>query len=302
MTYSNKFNKEANQAKLTKIRDAIAWGAQQFTQAGLAFGHGTDNAEDEAAWLVAYATKLTFAELLENLDKSLTEAECAQIVNLFNRRITERIPAAYLTHQAWFAGLEFYVDERVLVPRSPIAELIEQHFQPWINPKQVNKILDLATGSGCIAIACALAFPHAKVDATDISPQALAVAERNCQLHKVSEQVTLLQADVFAGLPATRYDIIVSNPPYVDREDLAQMPPEFHHEPQLGLAAGKDGLDIVKRILLSAKQYLTTHGILILEVGNSAAAFTQQFPELNCIWLEFARGGAGVLLLHSQDL
>ena len=236
-------------------------------------------------------------------DSRLSEAERTRVVAVLRERIATRKPAAYLTREAWFAGLPFYVDERVLVPRSPLAELIAAGFEPWLDPDGVTRALDLCTGGGCIGIAVALALPQAQVDLADVSPDALAVARINIERHQMSEQVRALQSDVFDGLQAgDRYDLIVSNPPYVDAEDMAALPDEYRHEPALGLAAGGDGLDIVRRILDGAREHLTEDGALIVEVGNSQAAVEAAFPDLPMIWLEFEAGGHGVFLVYARDL
>ncbi|MDE2345299.1 MAG: 50S ribosomal protein L3 N(5)-glutamine methyltransferase, partial [Gammaproteobacteria bacterium] len=224
------------------------------------------------------------------------------VYELLRRRVEERKPYAYITGHARFAGLDFHVDERVLVPRSPIAELIEKHFQPWIDPRRVARILDLCTGSGCIAIACAFAFPQARVDATDISTDALEVARINVEGLKVAERVSLHQHDVFDGLPAARYDIIVSNPPYVDAQDMRTLPEEHRKEPALGLAAGPDGLDIIRRILKDASDYLAADGILVVETGDSRWALEQAYPSCPFTWLEFERGHSDVFLLNAEQL
>lgn len=288
--------------ELITIRDYIRYAASRFNEAQLYFGHGTDNAWDEACALILHTLHLPHDINPIVIDARLTHQEREALLTLINRRVEERIPVPYLTHEAWFAGLPFYVDERVLIPRSPIAELIEQQFQPWIEPDQVKRILDLCTGSGCIAIACALSFLSSKVDATDIDKNALSVSKINVLRHKVQDRVKLHQSNVFEQIPVKKYDIIVSNPPYVDATDMAELPTEYHHEPSLGLAAGQDGLEIVAKILSSAKKYLSPEGILVVEVGNSEKALVERFPHLPFIWPEFERGGGGVFLLHATDL
>jgi ribosomal protein L3 glutamine methyltransferase len=289
-------------ANLSTIRDFLRWSISRFNEAGLFYGHGTDNGWDEALALILPTLHLPHDIDPAMLDARLTISECERLYALIQRRVTERIPVPYLTHVAWFAGLSFYVDERVLIPRSPIAELIENQFEPWIKADNVHTILDLCTGSGCIAIACAKAFPDSHVDATDISSDALAVAKINTLRHEVTDQVTLYQSDIFTDVPQKKYDIIVSNPPYVDASDMASLPAEYKHEPELGLAAGKDGLSITLTLLKNASQYLNPHGILIVEVGNSEEALVNQFPDIPFTWLEFQRGGGGVFLLTAKQL
>jgi ribosomal protein L3 glutamine methyltransferase len=280
----------------------VRWGASRFAESGLCFGHGTDNPLDEALALVLHALHLNHELPSGFLDARLTPPETDQVATLLRRRIDERIPLAYLTHEARFAGLSFFVNENVLVPRSPIAELIETGFEPWLEPEQVTDVLDLCTGSGCIAIACAYAFPEANVDATDISPSALDVARVNVDRHGLEGRVSLIRSDVFDSLPGGRYDLIVSNPPYVSLEDMEGLPDEFSHEPELGLEAGEDGLDIVRRILAAAEDWLRPDGILVVEVGSSAEALMACCPEVPFLWLDFEHGGDGVFLLTAAQL
>jgi ribosomal protein L3 glutamine methyltransferase len=289
-------------ACLDTPKDFVRWGASAFNRAKLHFEHGTSNAVDEALNLVLHGLSLGHDIPPWLLDGRLTEAEKRAVYDLLRRRVEERKPYAYITHSARFAGLDFYVDERVLVPRSPIAELVESAFEPWVEAERVTRVLDLCTGSGCIAIACAYAFGDAAVDATDLSPDALAVARMNVERLHVADRVLLHKADVFEGLPEAPYDIIVSNPPYVDAEDMATLPDEHKHEPKLGLAAGSDGLDIVRRILTDAPRYLAQDGILVVEVGNSRWALEQAYPDLPFTWLEFERGQAEVFLLRADQL
>lgn len=284
------------------IRDFVEEAARQFEIAGLSYAHGTDNAIDEAVFLVAGALELPYDFADTDIDAPLTVSQKHAVSDILKQRITSKKPAAYILKQAWFAGLHFYVDERVLVPRSPFAELILDQFQPWIAADKINNVLELCTGSGCIAIATALNLPDVKVDASDISRDALAVAEQNVQSHNLQERVRLIQADVFGSIAEKRYDIIIANPPYVDQQDMDNLSEEHQHEPALGLAAGTDGLDIVKRILRDARNYLSDHGVLFVEVGNSAAALQQQYPQLPFIWLEFEMGGEGVFMLNAKDL
>lgn len=288
--------------ELQTIRDFLRYATTHFNQAGLYFGHGTENAWDEAAALIMHSLHLPHDISAQVLDARLTAAERSKLLELIDLRVTKRIPLAYLTHEAWFCGLSFYVDERVLVPRSPIAELIAKQFQPWVNPERIHRILDLCTGSGCIAIAMAHAFPDAIVDATDISDEALAVAKINVLRHNVEDNVHLHKADLFDGLPPQQYDLIVSNPPYVSQQEMIDLPDEYLHEPSLGLAAGQEGLDCVKRILIQAKSYLAPKGVLIVEVGNSEYALADAYPNLPFTWLDFEHGGGGVFVLTAEQL
>lgn len=289
-------------AELVTIRDFVRWGASRFIEAQLFFGHGTDNALDESLALVLHALHLDHSLPARYLDARLTRAERAAVADLLEQRFTTRKPAAYLTGKAIFAGLEFRVTEDVLVPRSPVAELIEDGFAPWLDADCVGSVLDLCTGSGCIGIACAYAFPEARVDLTDISPAALAVARENIAAHGLEDRVEAIQADVWNGLPAGQYDLIISNPPYVDAEDMADLPDEYLHEPALGLAAGDDGLDVVARILAGAADRLNPDGILVVEVGRSAGHLMERYPGVPFLWPEFERGGGGVFLLTADQL
>lgn len=287
--------------QLLTARDWVRWGMSRFNEAQLCYGHGTDNALDEALALTLHALHLGHDVPESYLDTRLTDDERAAVARLLRRRLDERIPAAYLTHEAWFAGLPFYVDERVLVPRSPIAELIESSFEPWLTPP-VHRVLDLCTGCGCIAIACAYGFPNATVDAVDVSAAALAVAQRNVERHGLSGRLQLIEGDLFSRLGERRYDLIVSNPPYVGADELAGLPKEYGHEPQLGFAAGVHGLDVVVPMLAAAGDHLEAGGILVVEVGSAQQALIEQFPDVPFLWLEFARGGEGVFLLTAEQV
>ena len=287
-------------SSIQTVEAIIDWCAAQFEKADLYFGHGTDNAVDEAAWLVANRIGYPFSE--EKLALVPNDTTRAAIARLVEERIATRRPLAYLLNEAWFAGEPYYVDERVIVPRSPIAELIAEGFAPWIDPAGVRRVLDLCTGSGCIAIATALALPEAHVDAVDLSTDALAVAQINVARHRVEERVRLIESDLFASLGEHRYDIIVSNPPYVDRDEMATRAAEYRHEPELALAAGESGLDLAIPILEQAREHLTEQGILVLEVGASAAALETRFPRVPFTWLEFEHGGEGVLLMERTTL
>lgn len=286
---------------LQTVRDYLRYASTQFAASPLFFGHGTDNVWDEAVQLVMRSLNLPLENNTLFLDARLIREERAMILDRIERRVNERVPLAYLLGEAWFMGMPFHVDERVLVPRSPIGELLENGLQPWLGDTEVNRILDLCTGSGCIGIGAAMVFEEAEVDLSDISDDALAVAESNIDLHDVRNRVRTVKSDVFENITG-RYEVILSNPPYVDAEDLADMPEEYHHEPELGLAAGTDGLDIAHRILAKAADHLTEDGLLIVEVGNSWLALDQAYPDLPFTWLEFENGGDGVFLLQAEDL
>lgn len=286
--------------RLQSIRDLIRWGVSRFHAAELFFGHGTDNAWDEARLLVLGGLHLPWDTPESWFDCRLEADELDAVLALLERRVAERIPAAYLLGEAWFCGQPFNVDERVLVPRSPIAELIDKRFAPWLKHAPA-RVLDLCTGSGCIGIACAHAFPEAEVVLGDLSFEALEVANLNIERHQVEERVYTVQGDGFDGLPGQRFDLIVSNPPYVDAEDFADMPAEFHHEPAMGLACGVDGLDLVRRMLAEAADHLTDDGLLVIEVGNSQVHVEESYPEVDFVWVEFERGGHGVFLLSAEQ-
>jgi ribosomal protein L3 glutamine methyltransferase len=265
------------------------------------FGHGTTEARDEAAELVFFVAGLAHELGPPAYARPLTQRNVARIDALLKRRIAERVPLPYLTHRAFFAGLELYVDERVLVPRSPIAELVLQRFAPWTGGR-VRRVLDIGTGSGAIALACAKVFPRARVDAADISAAALQVCRRNVRRLGLEKRVSVLRSDYFSAVADRRYDIIVSNPPYVGRAEMRALPLEYRHEPRLGLASGVDGLDAVRALLASARTHLEDEGILVVEVGNSEAALLRAFPRLPFIWPRIAMGGGGVFVLNARDL
>jgi len=289
--------------QLQTIGDYIRFASSQFNQADLFFGHGSDNAWDEAVTLIMFAISLPVSAAEQVLTYRLIEEEKQNIVSLIEQRINDGIPAAYITNQAYFANLPFYVDERVLVPRSPIAELITNQFSPFFTKQQPPKrILDLCTGSGCIAIACAVEFPESEVDALDLSVDALNVAQINIENHGLSEQVIPIQSDVFTGIEGLTYDLIVTNPPYVDQEDVDSLPIEYTHEPAMGLGCGEDGLDIVRKILAQSAQHLNDNGILICEVGNSQIHVEAVYPQVPFTWINFEHGGHGVFMLTKAQL
>jgi len=283
------------------VAELIRHGAKAFDRAGLAYGHGTGNAVDEAAALVFHALDLDHQDAESAYGRHPDPADVTRVLDLLAERIERRVPAAYLMGRMWFAGLEFEVDERVIVPRSPFAELTVARFGPWLEPGRVGRVLDIGTGSGCIAVACAFAFPRARVDAVDISADALVVAARNVAKHGVGDRVRLLQGDCFDPVAGERYDLIVANPPYVSDEEMATLPLEYLHEPELALRAGSDGLAVVRRIIAGAPAHLAQDGVLIVEVGDSEARVNEAFPRLPFVWLEFEQGGGGVFLLRRQD-
>lgn len=284
------------------VADFVRLGTVQLEEAGVHFGHGTDNALDEAACLVFDGLGLAHEDAGKLADMELDRAQREKVCALFERRVSERKPAAYLTGKAWFCGLPFKVDERVLVPRSPIAELIETGFQPWLAPGQAGSLLDLGTGSGCIAIASAMALPDARIVASDLSADALVLARENAAFHGLSERIEFIHSDLFTGLPGRTWDIIVSNPPYVAEHEVRALPAEYRHEPGMGLAAGLSGLDIVDRILVQAAAMLNPGGALFVEVGESRQRLERKYPDWPFTWLEFSRGGEGVFLLYREQI
>ena len=289
--------------QMKTIRDLLRFSVSQFNQAGLHFGHGSANAYDEAAYLILKTLHLPLDQLEPFLDARLTEMECKHVLNIIERRVEDRIPAAYLTHEAWLGEYSFYVDERVIIPRSFIAELLQTQFAPWItNPDIIGNALDLCTGSGCLAILMAHAFGNAQIDAADISTQALAVAHKNLLDYELTQRIKLIESDLFSTLQGRRYDLIVSNPPYVNAESMQRLPPEYRHEPHAALASGSDGLDATRIILQQAAQHLTDDGILVVEIGNNRTELEQAFPDLSFTWLETSAGDEFVFLLEKNQL
>lgn len=270
--------------------------------AGLDFGHGTDNARDEAAWLVLEALGRSPVEAVSDVEEPIPAPAVVDVDQLLQRRVATRQPLAYLTGRAWFAGLEFRVDERSLVPRSPLAELIAERFAPWLRPGPVHRVLDIGTGGGCIAIACAHFLPEAHVDAIDTDSQALALARENVAAHTLGDRIDLIQGDVYTGLESGGYDIIVSNPPYVDAERMATLPPEYRHEPGAALAGGVSGIDVIERILAGAREHLATDGLLVVESGAAGPVIAERWPDLPLVWPELESGEAGIFLLEARDL
>jgi len=293
----------AARSELTTIRDFIRYAVSRFNAAQLFFGHGSDNAWDEAVYLTLHTLNLPLDRLEPFLDAKLLAHERDALLDIYRRRCEERLPAAYLTNEAWLGEHRFYVDERTIVPRSFIAELLQEQLTPWIeDPWAIHTALDLCTGSGCLAILTALAFPEAAVDAVDLSKDALAVAERNVGDYDLRDQVSLIQSDAFAELAGKRYDLIISNPPYVNAESVDALPPEYLHEPELALGSGEDGLDFTRIILAEAKKHLTADGILVVEIGHNRAALEAAYPDLPFIWLDTEAGDEYVFLLRAEDL
>ena len=291
------------EARLATLRGWLEYAERRFRRARLCFGHGTSTARDEAAWLLTHALRLPHERLERSLARELTPAERRRADRLIEQRVRTRSPLAYLIHEAWLCGQRFYVNERVIVPRSFIAELLHDRIRPWVaRPSRVRRALDLCTGSGSLAVLMALAFPRARVDATDISRAALAVARRNVNAHGVGRRVRLARADLFAGLPDEKYDLIVANPPYVDARSMGRLPREYRHEPKLALAGGRDGLRFVRRILREAALFLRPNGLLVVEIGHNRRALENAFPRIPFIWPETSAGNASVFLLRCGDL
>ncbi|WP_026317811.1 50S ribosomal protein L3 N(5)-glutamine methyltransferase [Algicola sagamiensis] len=288
--------------QLNTVQDFVRWTASRLSEYGAYFGHGTDNPWDEAIYLVTHAIHLNDALYPAIQNSKVTEDEKSTLAALIEQRVVGRVPTAYLVNQAYFMGLPFYVDERVLVPRSPIAELLENQLEPWLKGRFVHHVLDLCTGSGCIAIAAAHVFEDAIVDAVDLSPEALTVAEMNIHSLGVSDRVFPMLSDGFDALGEQKYDVILSNPPYVDEEDMESLPDEYRHEPEMGLASGADGLELPRRILAQAADHMTDDGVMILEVGNSEVHLRAQYPDVPFEWVEFQKGGHGVLVITKAQL
>lgn len=288
---------------LITVRDWLRFAVSRFNEAGLFFGHGSDNAFDEAAYLVLHTLHLPLDRLEPFLDASLAHGEADQLKRVIERRVKERVPAAYLTREAWLGEYRFYVDERVIVPRSFIAELLREQLSPWVDdPDAVHAVADVCTGSGCLAILAALAFPAAEVDAVDISKDALAVARKNIDAYGLQDRVRIVQSDLLQKLKGRKYDLIVTNPPYVNAPSMQELPDEYRREPELALASGEDGLDHIRRILAGAPQHLNPGGLLIAEIGHNRAALEAAFPALPFVWLETSGGDEYVFLLRQEDL
>ena len=288
---------------LHTVRDFLRFAVSRFNQAKLFFGHGSSDAYDEAAYLILHTLHLPLDRLEPFLDAQLTDGECTEVLGIIQQRVEKRLPAAYLTHQALLGDFSFYVDERVIVPRSFIAELLLEQLSPWIaEPDEINSVLDLCTGSGCLAILAAHAFPNARVDAADLSPDALSVAERNVADYELQDRVNLIESDLFAKLDGKQYDLIISNPPYVDAESVNALPQEYLHEPEMALGSGHDGLDATRIILKHAAQHLTGNGVLIVEIGHNRDVLEAAYPDLPFTWLDVSAGDQFVFMLHRNDL
>ncbi|MDO8438014.1 MAG: 50S ribosomal protein L3 N(5)-glutamine methyltransferase [Nitrosomonadaceae bacterium] len=291
------------ETQLHTFRDLLRFAVSRFNEAGLFFGHGSTNAYDEAAYLILHTLHLPPDQLEAFLDAHLTSAELTQVLSILKRRTLEKIPAAYLTHEAWLGDFSFYVDQRVLIPRSFIAELLREQLAPWVaDPAAIHSALDLCTGSGCLAILLAHAFEYAKIDATDISNEALEVAGKNVDDYGLEQRINLLQSDLFSALAGRRYDLIISNPPYVNAEAMAALPAEYRHEPRNALASGEDGLEATQAILREAASHLTSEGMLIVEIGHNRVALEQIFPQTPFTWLETSAGDGFVFMLKRDHL
>ena len=291
------------QAQLHTIRDLLRFAVSQFNKAGLHFGHGSATAYDEAAYLILKTLYLPLDQLEPFLDARVTDSECKQVLEIIERRVKDRIPAAYLTHEAWLGDFSFYVDERVIIPRSFIAELLREQLAPWIDdPDAVQAVLDLCTGSGCLAIVAAHAFPDARIDAVDLSPAALDVARRNVADYDLAARIHLAEGNLFAALGKQRYDLIIANPPYVTAESMATLPAEYRREPELALASGEDGLDLTRAILAGAGKHLKPHGLLVVEIGHNREQLEAAFPATPFTWLDTSAGDQYVFLLHRDEL
>jgi ribosomal protein L3 glutamine methyltransferase len=295
-------SREQLKNELNTLGDCIRWTQSCFEKAEIHYGHGTDNPWDEALHLILGTLRLSLDSDPSVLDCVLTAVEKESILTAVQRRIEERVPVPYLTGRAWFAGLEFIVDQRAIIPRSPIAELIEREFSPWYVGKQLHRVLDLCCGTGCIGLAIAAWMPDTEVDLADIDPQALQLARENAAHLQLEQRVHIEESDLFEALRGRQYDLIVTNPPYVDDEDLGSMPAEYRHEPGLALGSGSDGLDAIRQILARAAHFLSPDGLLVAEVGNSWEALEQAFPGLPFTWIELEKGGHGVFVLTAQEL
>ena len=285
------------------VRDLLRFAVSRFNQAGLSFGHGSANAYDEAAYLVLHTLHLPLDLLDPFMDARLSAAEIDAVLNVIERRATERVPAAYITQEAWMHGFRFYVDERTIVPRSFIGELLQDGLQPYVeDPEQVSAVLELCTGSGCLAILAAHAFPNADIDAVDLSAPALQVAARNVADYKLDDRIALFEGDLYAPLAQRRYDVIISNPPYVNAASMQDLPAEYRHEPEMALAGGADGMDIVRRIIADARNWLTEDGVLVIEIGNERQHVEAAFGGLDLVWLSTSAGDANVFLIQAADL